>query len=55
MPEGLERPPKQPRCAHINGSSRNSATALPRILGIVTDAVSIIPSFSGQEELVGES
>lgn len=55
MPEGLEQSPKQLTCAHKNGSSRNSATALPRTLEMVTDAISTIPSFSGQGELVREA
>lgn len=58
MPEGQEQFLEQLSCVHINGSVTaehcNSATALPRTLGMVTDAVSI-PSFSGQGELVGEA
>lgn len=60
MPEELEQSLEQLSCVHINGSvtaeSHNSNTPLPRTLGMVTDAVSTIPSFSGQgEELVGET
>lgn len=59
MPEGLEQSLEQLRCEHINRSvtaeSHNSTTTLPRTLGLVTDAVSTIPSFSGQGELVGEA
>lgn len=55
MPESLE----QLHCEHINRSvtaeSHNSTTTLPRTLGMVTGAVSTIPSFSGQGELVGEA
>lgn len=59
MPEGVEQSLDQLSCVHINGSvtaeSRNSTTTLPRTLGIVTDAVSTVPSFSGQGKLVGEA
>ena len=54
MSEGLELSSKYLRCAHINGSSRNSAAVLPRTPKMVTDAVNTILSFSGQGELVGE-
>lgn len=52
MPEGFGQ---LLRCAHINSSNRNSVTAFPRTLEMVTDAVSPILSFSGQGELVGEA
>lgn len=58
MPEGLEQASEQLSCVHINGGVTvegcNSATALPRALGMLTDAVSI-PSFSGQGEHAGEA
>lgn len=59
MPEGLEQSLEQLSCVHINRSitpeSHNSTIMLPRTLGMVTDAVSTIPSFSGQGQLVGEA
>lgn len=51
MPEGLEQSLEQLSCVHINTESHNYTTTLARTLGMVTDAVSTIPSFSGQGEL----